>query len=134
MKLMRIIAKILVFLFVLWLIFTSFTGLLGVSVYFPLTINEDGNIPLHRLQSIRIAVFLTLAYYGTLYVFNKSKEVYPIHFVKTFLFNLCVVGLIIFYRTGVPKEEYLVAAFWIIFLLIINIATTPRIKKLFSKK
>ena len=30
------------------------------------------------------------------------------------------------YRLGVPKEEYLIPAFWLAFLLILNLATTNR--------
>ena len=30
------------------------------------------------------------------------------------------------YRLDVPKEEYLIPAFWLAFLLILNIATTNR--------
>tara|TARA_Y100001970_G_C13445666_1_gene467893 strand:- start:177 stop:287 length:111 start_codon:yes stop_codon:yes gene_type:complete len=33
----------------------------------------------------------------------------------------------------VPKEEYLVAAFWIGFFIILNFATTDRYRKLFKK-
>ena len=134
MNLIRLLAKIVIFLLVLWSIFTSYSGLTGIPIYFPFAISEDGNIPFHRMQTIRIAVLLTIAYYGTLYILNRSKEIYPIHFIKTFFFNLCVVGLIIFYRTDVPKEEYFVAAFWIIFFLIITISTIPRYKKYFLKK
>ena len=133
MNLIRFIAKILIFLFVVWLIFISIAGLLGISIHFPFVITEEGGIPYHRLLSIRIAVFLTLAYYGALYIINKSKEVYPVQFLKVFLFNLCAVGLVIFYRMDVPKEEYLVAAFWIGFFIILNFATTDRYRKLFKK-
>ncbi len=134
MSLVRLISKSMVFLFVLWLIIISIAGLFGISIHFPFVITEEGGIPYHRLQSIRIAIFLTLAYYGFLYIFNKSKEVYPVHFLKVFLFNLCAIGLIILYRTGVPKEEYLVVAFWIAFLLVINFATTKRYRRMFTKK
>ena len=79
MNLIRFIAKILIFLFVVWLIFISIAGLLGISIHFPFVITEEGGIPYHRLLSIRIAVFLTLAYYGALYIINKSKEVYPVN-------------------------------------------------------
>ena len=74
MNLIRFIAKILIFLFVVWLIFISIAGLLGISIQFPFVITEECGIPYHRLLSIRIAVFLTLAYYGALYIINKSKD------------------------------------------------------------
>ena len=86
------------------------------------------------MQTLRIALFLTLAFYGLQFVLGLSKEVYPISFVKIYIFNMCIVGLVIFYKLDVPKEEYLVLAFWLAFLFIINIATTSRYRRLFKKK
>jgi len=42
MNLIRFIAKILIFLFVVWLIFMSIAGLLGISIHFPFVITEGG--------------------------------------------------------------------------------------------
>ena len=131
---MRLLAKLLVSGLVIWLIFVAITGLFGISIQFPLKLIEEGEFPYHRMQTLRIALFITLAYYGIQYVLGFSKEVYPISFVKIFIFNMCVVGILIFYRLDVKKEEYLVLAFWLAFLLIINVATTNRYRRLFKKK
>ena len=82
----------------------------------------------------KIRSFFTLAYFGIQYVLGLSKEVYPISFVKVFIFNMCFFGIILMYRLGVPKEEYLIPAFWLAFLLILNLATTNRYRRLFKKK
>ena len=131
---MRLIAKLLVTAMVMWLLSVIICGLLGVSIQFPFTILEEGEIAYHRWQTIRIALFLTVAYYGLQYVLGFTKEVYPINFVKVYIFNMCIVGLALFYRLNVEREEYLVLAFWLLFLVILNIATTNRYRKLFKKK
>tara|TARA_A100001388_G_C28687521_1_gene459576 strand:- start:473 stop:868 length:396 start_codon:yes stop_codon:yes gene_type:complete len=130
----RLFAKILVIAMVIWLLSVVICGLLGVSIQFPFTILEEGEIAYHRWQTIRIALFLTVAYYGLQYVLGFTKEVYPINFVKVYIFNMCIVGLALFYRLNVEREEYLVLAFWLLFLVILNIATTNRYRRLFKKK
>ncbi len=131
---MRLIAKLLVTAMVMWLLSVIICGLLGVSIQFPFTIVDEGEIAYHRLQTIRISLFLTVAYYGLQYVLGFTKEVYPINFVKVYIFNMCIVGLALFYRLDVEREEYLVLAFWLLFLAILNIATTNRYRRLFKKK
>ena len=130
---MRLIAKLLVTAMVIWLLSVIICGLLGVSIQFPFTIVDEGEIAYHRLQTIRISLFLTVAYYGLQYVLGFTKEVYPINFVKVYIFNMCIVGLALFYRLNVEREEYLVLAFWLFFLAILNIATTNRYRRLFKK-
>ncbi len=131
---MRLFAKLLVTTMVIWLLSVVICSLFGVSIQFPFTLVEEGEIAYHRLQTIRIALFLTVAYYGLQYVLGRTKEVYPINFVKVYIFNMCIIGLALFYRLGVDREEYLILAFWLLFLAILNIATTSRYRRLFKKK
>ena len=131
---MRLFAKLLVTTMVIWLLSVVICSLFGVSIQFPFTLVEEGEIAYHRLQTIRIALFLTVAYYGLQYVLGLTKQVYPINFVKVYIFNMCIVGLALFYRLDVDREEYLVLAFWLLFLAILNIATANRYRRLFKKK
>ena len=131
---MRLFSKLLVIAMVIWLLSVVICSLFGVSIQFPFTLVEEGEIAYHRLQTIRIALFLTVAYYGLQYVLGRTKEVYPINFVKVYIFNMCIIGLALFYRLGVDREEYLILAFWLLFLAILNIATTNRYRRLFKKK
>ena len=131
---MRLFAKLLVTTMVIWLLSVVICSLFGVSIQFPFTLVEEGEIAYHRLQTIRIALFLTVAYYGLQYVLDLTKQVYPINFVKVFIFNMCIVGLALFYRLDVDREEYLILAFWLLFLAILNIATANRYRRLFNKK
>ena len=131
---MRLFSKLLVTAMVIWLLSVVICSLFGVSIQFPFTLVEEGEIAYHRLQTIRIALFLTVAYYGLQYVLGRTKEVYPINFVKVYIFNMCIIGLALFYRLGVDREEYLILAFWLLFLAILNIATANRYRRLFKKK
>ena len=131
---MRLFAKLLVAAMVIWLLSVVICSLLGVSIQFPFTLIEEGEIAYHRLQTLRIALFLTVAYYGLQYVLDLTKQVYPINFVKVYIFNMCIVGLALFYRLDVERKEYLVLAFWFLFLAILNVATTNRYRRLFKKK
>ena len=131
---MRLFAKLLVSAMIIWLLSVVICGLLGVSIQFPFTLIEEGEIAYHRLQTLRIALFLTVAYYGLQYVLDLTKQVYPINFVKVYIFNMCIVGLALFYRLDVDREEYLVLAFWLLFLAILNIATTNSYRRLFKNK
>ncbi len=131
---MRLFAKLLVTAMVIWLLSVVICSLFGVSIQFPFTLIEEGEIAYHRWQTLRIALFLTVAYYGLQYVLGRTKEVYPINFVKVYIFNMCIIGLALFYRLGVDREEYLILAFWLLFLAILNIATTSRYRRLFKKK
>ena len=131
---MRLLARLLVASMVIWLLIVVICGLLGVSIQFPFTLIKEGEIAYHRLQTIRIALFLTVSYYGLQYVLGLTKQVYPINFVKVYIFNMCIVGLALFYRLDVNREEYLILAFWLLFLAILNIATANRYRRLFKKK
>jgi hypothetical protein len=110
----------------------AITATIGLTVYFPFVISETGEIPKHREEATRAGIMLTFAYYGVLHLFRRNTEVYPINFLITFLFNTVVAGLYVFYRHEVPIEEYLVAIFWIICLVIFYIASRPLMKDYFT--
>ena len=131
---MRMLTKALVAFFVICLLSIAIMTLFGVSVQFPFKIIEEGKLPYYRWQGIRLGVFFTLAYFGIQYVLGLSKKVYPISFVKVFIFNMYFFGTLLMYRLDLPKEEYLVPAFWLAFLIILNIATTNRYRRLFKKR
>ena len=131
---MRLFAKLPITTMVIQLLSVVICSLFGVSIQFPFTLVEEGEIAYHRLQTIRIALFLTVAYYGLQYVLGRTKEVFPINFVNIYIFNMCIIGLALFYRLGVDREEYLILAFWLLFLAILNITTTNRYRRLFKKK
>ena len=91
---LRAISKLLVLVLTLFSIFLGICALLGIQIYFPFNVAEGKEIPYHRMQSIRVAVFMTFTFYGYLYLINSIKEIFPIHFLKVFMINFGITSLI----------------------------------------
>ena len=134
MNWLRLIANTVVLLLSLWGIFAAVTVVFDVNVYFPFRVTAENSIPEHRWQTARVSIFLTFAYYGFVHLLNGSKEVYPIHFLKVFLFFLTVSGAVICIKAAVPPLEFLVVAFFGGCFLLLHIASRARFRKYFSKR
>ena len=130
----RFFSQILIFGLALWAVYTSLSAFLGVTVYFPFRIAAEEAIPYHRWQTARIAVFLTFAYYAVVHLIAGSREMYPIQFLETYVKILTVTGAILFYRTGVPANEYAIVAFFAGCSVMLHLAARPHLKKYFSRK
>ena len=120
--------------FVLWTLAVSVAEFLGVTIHFPWVIAKVDEIPLNRLQTIRIAILLTFAHYGVLHLFGKNKEYLPIHFLSQFLFYLVLSGGAILYKIEVPVQEYVVLAVFVIVWLLTVWAATPINRDYFKNK
>ena len=81
----KILSKIIVSILSLWAIFIIFSELMGVTVYFPFNFVEREEIPYHRINSVRLSVFLTFIYFGVRYIFFQSEKLYPIQFLDVYL-------------------------------------------------
>ena len=131
---LRLVSYGVIVIFVVWTLAVSVAEFIGVTIHFPWIIAGIDEIPLHRLQSLRIAIFLTFSHYGMLHLFGKNKEYLPVHFLSQFLFYLVLSGGIIMYNTEVPVREYgLLVIFTIVWLLTI-VASTPINRDYFKKK
>ena len=129
----RFIANLLVGFLSLWAIYTIVSSFVGVTVYFPFNLATDQDIPYHRWQSVRLALFAIFAFYGFMHLLHGSREVYPVHFLKTYLFALCFVGVGVCLQEGVHDLEYLLPArfFWVAVSL--HFTTGVRLRRYFSK-
>lgn len=131
---LRLVANWVIALFVLWAVAVSFAEFLGVTIHFPWIIAGVDEIPLHRLQSLRIAILLTFAHYGALHLFGKNQEYLPIHFLNQFLFYLVISGGIILYQSEVAVREYGILLVFIIVWLLTVIAAKPLNRDYFKNK
>ena len=131
---LRLIANGVVAFFVLWTLSVSVAEFLGVTIHFPWVIAGVDEIPLNRLQSLRIAILLTFAHYGTLHLIGKNKEYLPIHFLSQFLFYLVISGGVILYKSEVPIREYVVMAVFVIVWLLTVWAARPLNRDYFKNK
>ena len=129
---LRIIGKLLVLILSFFAIFLGICAILGIQIYFPFNIAEGEEIPYHRMQSVRVAVFITFAYYGALYLINSIKEVYPIHFLKVFMISFGITSLIFSYQAQEGIREIILAIFYLCCGLVFNLISKPEIKKYFT--
>ena len=134
MRLLSLFANLLVFLLTAWAICVSAALLFDIAIYFPFRVAHDDAIPYHRWQAVRIAIFLTFAYYGIVHLINGSKEVFPIHFLKVFLFAVSISGAFMVRKAGAPLVEYLIVLFFLTSAMILHLATRQRFKRYFGKK
>lgn len=128
------ISNVIIFCLSLWALYVCVTTFWGVTFYFPFVRAEESDIPFHRLQTVRIAVFLTFAYFGFIHLTKGSEPLYPIQFLSVFLKSLVISGLPIFYLYDVETYDYSILFFFFVCALILHLASKPKYKKYFYKK
>ncbi len=128
----KLLSKIIVTLLSLWAIFIIISELMGVTVYFPFNFVEREQIPYHRINSVRLSVFLTFIYFSIRYLFFQSEKLYPIQFLDIYLKSLTICGAFVFYSTGVELGEYYFVLFFLIISIITHFASRNKIKSYFS--
>ena len=131
---LRLLANAVIAFFVIWTLAVSVAEFIGVTIHFPWVIAGVDEIPLYRLQTLRIAILLTFAHYGVLHLFGKNQEYLPIHFLSQFLFYLVMSGGIILYKMEVPVREYVIIGLFTIVWLLTVIAAKPLIRDYFKNK
>ena len=129
---LRIIGKLLVLILSIFAIFLGVCAVLGIQIYFPFNIADGKEIPYHRMQSIRVAVFITFTFYGALYLINSIKEVYPIHFLKVFMISFGITSLLFSYQAQEGIKEIILAIFYLCCGLVFHLISKPAIKKYFN--
>ena len=126
---LRIIGKLLVLILSIFAIFLGISAVLGIQIYFPFNIAEGEVIPYHRMQSIRVAVFITFTFYGALYLINSIKEVYPIHFLKVFMISFGITSFVFSYQAEAGVKEIILAIFYLCCGLVFHLISKPTIRK-----
>ena len=128
----RILSKLIVGLLALWAISAFIAEIMGVSIYFPLNIVERQEIPYHRLNALRLSIFLTFAYFGVRYIFFQSDKMYPIQFLDIYIKNFTLSAIFVFYSMNVEYREYYFVLFLFIVSLILHFASRNRIRSYFN--
>ena len=133
------LANILVGLITLWAIYIVVSWSFDLSIIFPYVKVELDEIPMGRLHAIRLAVIGTFAFYGVMHLLQGSTEVFPIHFLKTFLFFLSIIGFIFAWKaqaggTDVSLQHWALAFFWLVVAFVLHIASPPRYRRYFRRK
>ena len=122
------LSKIIVAVLALWAIFIIVSEIMGITVYFPFNFVEREEIPYHRINSVRLSVFLTFIYFGFRYLFFQSEKLYPIQFLEIYIKSLTVCGAFVYYSMKIPLSEWRFVLFFLIVSIIIHFASR-QIKK-----
>ena len=127
------LSKIIVAVLTLWAIFILISEIMGITVYFPFNFVEREEIPYHRINSVRLSVFLTFIYFGFRYLFFQSEKLYPIQFLEIYIKSLTICGLFVYYSLEIPIREWRFLLFFLIVSIILHFASRQikRGKKLF---
>ena len=127
--------NIFIFFLSVWAIFTIVSFYFDVYILFPFTLVESNEIPYDNLIAIRLAIFSTFAFYGLMHLLHGSKEVYPVHFLKTFLFMLSIMGLTVFIKRNaeVSLKQWLLLLFFFCVAIILHLASGSKNRR-FGKK
>ena len=131
---LKLLANAVIALFVIWSITVSASEFLGITIYFPWVTSSAEEIPINRLQTIRIAILLTFAHYGVLHIIGRNREYLPIHFLTQYLFYLVIAGGIIVFQSDVPLTELIIWLVFAVFWLICKIAAQPLNRDYFKNK
>ena len=127
----RKLRDIFIFCLSIWAILTIVSFYFDVYILFPFTLVESNEIPYENLIAIRLAIFATFAFYGLMHLLHGSKEVYPVHFLKTFLFMLSIMGLTVFIKTNaeVSLKQWLIILFFFCVAIILHLSTSSKIRR-----
>ena len=135
----RRLANFLVGILSLWAIYAILASVFGIPVVFPLTSGDENGVPMWRLLVVRHAVLGSFAFYGIMHLLQGSKEVYPVHFLKTFLFFLGLMGVVaavgdISKGTDVPWTDWAIISFIIWVAVVLHFASAPKYRRVFGKR
>ena len=127
----RKLRDIFIFCLSVWATLTIVSFYFDVYILFPFTLVENNEIPYENLIAIRLAIFATFAFYGLMHLLHGSKEVYPVHFLKTFLFMLSIMGLTVFIKTNaeVSLKQWLIILFFFCIAIILHLSTSSKIRR-----
>ncbi len=127
----RILRDVSIFCLSVWAILTVVSFYFDVYILFPFTLVESNEIPYENLIAIRLAIFATFSFYGLTHLLHGSKEVYPVQFLKTFLFMLSIIGLTVFIKTNaeVSLKQWLIILFFFCIAIILHLSTSSKIRR-----
>ena len=129
----RILSKLIVAILSLWAIFIIVFELMGITVYFPFNFVEREEIPYHRINSVRLSVFITFIYFGVRYLFFQSEKLYPIQFLDVYIKSLVVSAIFVFYSMEITLTEYRFILFFLVVSLIIHFAARKKYEVILIK-
>jgi len=128
----KLLAKIVIAVLGLSFLLVSFFEILGTTLYFSFYMENE--MPYHRLQALRITIFLTFSYFSFRYLIYESVRMYPIQFLDIMLKIYMLTALIIFINNDVEMREYFVIVAIFFISIISHIASRPKLRRYYYSK
>jgi hypothetical protein len=128
----KLLAKIVIAVLGLSFLLVSFFEILGTTLYFSFYLENE--MPYHRLQALRITIFLTFSYFSFRYLIYESVRMYPIQFLDIMLKIYMLTALIIFINNDVEMREYFVIVAIFFISIISHIASRPKLRRYYYSK
>jgi hypothetical protein len=128
----KLLAKIVIAVLGLSFLLVSFFEILGTTLYFSFYLENE--MPYHRLQALRITIFLTFSYFSFRYLIYESVRMYPIQFLDIMLKIYILISLIIFVTNDAEMFEYSVIVFYFLVALIVHFASRPKLRRYYYSK
>ena len=128
----RILSKIIVSLLTIWAVSAFIAEVMGVTIFFPFNIVERQELPYHRLNALRLSIFLTFIYFGLRYLFLQTEKLYPIQFLDVYIKSLTISSAFVFYSMNLELREYFFVFFFFVVSVILHFASSKRIRSYFN--
>lgn len=128
----KLLAKIVIVALGLSFLLVSFFEILGTTLYFSFYLEKE--MPYHRLQALRITIFLTFSYFSFRYLIYESERMYPIQFLDIMLKIYILTALITFINNDVEMREYFVIVAIFFISIISHIASRPKLRRYYYSK
>ena len=129
----RIFVKALIAFIAIWLIGAVVVEIIGITIYFPFHISPNNEIPYHRWQSVRLSVFIQLAYFAIRYLIRGGIKLYPAQFLDIYFKIFTLTFILMTIRVDVYKNEIFFILFLIILSISAHIAARPKYRNYFIK-
>ena len=134
MSTVRRFYSLVIFAAATWAIIATVLSILGEPVYFyPTQKITDDDAPLHRMEVLRLTMFLTFAYFALLHIFLPNKNFSAGHVLITMMTVLTVLATITSVTQNFRFNEfgYLIAIS--LSCAAIFFASRPRIRRYFRR-
>ena len=95
-------------------------------------VKHNSKIPYHRLNALRLSIFLTFAYFGVRYIFFQSDKMYPIQFLDIYIKNFTLSAMFVFYSMNVEYREYYFVLFFLIVSIILHFSSRRKVRSYFN--
>ena len=117
-----------------WLLVATVLSVFEINLIFPIGYAVNLEVPYHRWQSVRLAAFMTLAYFIGKHVITGSRPILPIVFLSAFLKNLVLISFILLVNENVERSEWGVWTFFLIFSILVHFVAKKDAAKIYFNK